>query len=114
MMMLQAGAPTALFWSIYAARRGGKVSIVGVYGPPANLFPIGVAMNKNLTLRMGQCNVRRYMPHLLDLIRQGIVDAKAIISHRLPLEEAPYAYKIFARKEEQCRKVVLIPRHAQA
>jgi threonine dehydrogenase-like Zn-dependent dehydrogenase len=114
MMMLQAGAPTALFWSIHTVRRGGRVSIVGVYGPPANLFPIGVAMNKNLTLRTGQCNVRRYMPHLLELIRDGVIDAKAIISHRLPLEDAPEAYQMFARKTDECRKVVLIPRHAQA
>lgn len=113
-LMIQAGAPTALFWAIHTARRGGRVSIVGVYGPPANLVPIGVAMNKNLTLRMGQCNVRRYMPHLLDLIRQGIIDAKAIISHRLPLDDAPRGYKMFARKQEGCRKVVLIPRQANA
>jgi threonine dehydrogenase-like Zn-dependent dehydrogenase len=113
-LMLQAGAPTALFWSVHAARRGGKVSIVGVYGPPANLFPIGVAMNKNLTMRMGQCNVRRYMPHLLDLIREGIIDAKGIISHRLPLEAAADGYAMFADKTEKCRKVVLIPSHANA
>jgi threonine dehydrogenase-like Zn-dependent dehydrogenase len=112
--MIQAGSPTALFWSIHAARRGGKISIVGVYGPPANLVPIGVAMNKNLTLRMGQCNVRRYMPHLLDLIRGGVIDAKGIISHRVPLEDAADAYHMFAQKKDECRKVVLIPAHAQA
>ena len=112
--MLQAGAPTALFWSVHAARRGGKVSIVGVYGPPANLFPVGVAMNKNLTLRLGQCNVRRYMPHLLDLIRSGTIDAKGIITHRLPLEAAADAYNIFAKKKDECIKCVLIPAHAQA
>ena len=112
-LMLQAGTSTALFWSIHAARRGGKVSVVGVYGPPANLVPIGVAMNKNLTLRMGQCNVRRYMPHLLDLIRGGVIDAKGIISHRVPLDDAAAAYEIFAQKKDECRKVVLIPRHAQ-
>ena len=113
-MFMQAGSPTALFWSIHAARRGGRVSIVGVYGPPANLFPIGVAMNKNLTLRLGQCNVRRYMPHLLDLIREGTIDAKGIISHRFPLEAAPDAYEIFKQKKDDCIKCVLIPAHAQA
>jgi threonine dehydrogenase-like Zn-dependent dehydrogenase len=112
--MIQAGSPTALFWSIHAARRGGRVSIVGVYGPPANFFPVGVAMNKNLTLRLGQCNVRRYMPHLLDLIREGTIDAKGIISHRLPLEAAPDAYDIFRKKQDDCIKCVLIPSHAQA
>ncbi len=113
MMMMQAGSPTALFWSIYSAKRGGRVSIVGVYGPPANMIPIGVAMNKNLTLRMGQCNVRRYMPHLLELIRNGTIDAKGIITHRLPLEEAPEAYHIFRSKKDNCIKCVLIPKHAQ-
>jgi threonine dehydrogenase-like Zn-dependent dehydrogenase len=111
-LKLQAGAPTVLFWSIYTVRRGGKVSIVGAYGPPANLFPFGVAMNKNLTIRTGQCNTRRYMPHLLELIHDGVIDAKAIISHHLPLEEAPRAYEMFARKKEACRKVVLIPGQA--
>jgi threonine dehydrogenase-like Zn-dependent dehydrogenase len=112
--MLLGGAPTALFWAIHTARRGAKISIVGVYGPPANLVPIGVAMNKNLTLRMAQCNVRRYMPHLLDLIRQGVIDAKGIISHRFPLEAGPDAYRLFARKQDECIKCVLIPGHAQA
>jgi threonine dehydrogenase-like Zn-dependent dehydrogenase len=114
MAMVQAGSPTALFWSVHAARRGGRVSIVGVYGPPANFFPVGVAMNKNLTLRLGQCNVRRYMPHLLELIREGTIDAKGIISHRLPLEAAPDAYEIFRKKQDDCIKCVLIPSHAQA
>ncbi len=114
MLMLQAGSPTALWWAIHAAKRGGRVSIVGVYGPPANMVPIGVAMNKNLTLRMGQCNVRRYMPHLLDLIRAGTIDARGIISHRLPLEAAAEAYEIFRGKKDECIKCVLIPQHAQA
>jgi threonine dehydrogenase-like Zn-dependent dehydrogenase len=114
MLMSQAGSPTALFWSIHAARRGGRVSIVGVYGPPANFFPVGVAMNKNLTLRLGQCNVRRYMPHLLELFREGTIDAKGIISHRLPLEAAADAYDIFRKKQDDCIKCVLIPSHAQA
>jgi threonine dehydrogenase-like Zn-dependent dehydrogenase len=111
-LKLEAGQPTAIFWAVDTVRRGGTVSIVGVYGPPANLFPLGQAMNKNLTLRLGQCNVRRYMPHLLELIRSGVIDAKAIISHRLPLEEAPEAYRMFAQKRDNCRKVVLIPRGA--
>jgi threonine dehydrogenase-like Zn-dependent dehydrogenase len=114
MLGLQAGAPTALFWAIYTVRKGGRIAIIGAYAPPANLFPVGIAMNKNLTLRAGQCNVRRYMPHLLDLIRQGIIHPEEIITHRLPLEEAPRGYRLFARKQDGCRKVVLIPRHADA
>ena len=110
--MLQAGAATALGWAIDAARRGGRVSVVGVYGPPWNLVPIGTAMNKGLTLRMGQCNVKRYMPRLLEHIRDGRIAATQIITHRLPLEAAPDAYALFARKQDECIKCVLLPEAA--
>jgi threonine dehydrogenase-like Zn-dependent dehydrogenase len=107
--MLQAGSPVAINWCIDVVRKCGNVSIIGVYGPPWNLVAMGTAMNKGLTLRMNQCNVRRYMPRLLDHIREGRVDAKAVISHRVPLEDAPQAYKMFARKQDRCVKTVLIP-----
>ncbi len=106
---LQGGAATVIGWAIDAVRKGGNVSIIGVYGPPWNLIPIGTAMNKNLTLRMGQCNVKRYMPHLLEHIREGRVDAQGIISHRLPLDLAPEGYRMFAGKQDGCTKVVLYP-----
>ena len=106
---LEAGAPTALIWCIDAVRKAGNVSVVGVYGPPWNLVPMGTAMNKGLTLRMNQCNVKRYMPRLLEHIRSGFVDPKGIISHRFALEDAPHAYKIFARKQDECVKCVLVP-----
>lgn len=109
MSLMQAGAATAVAWSIQAVRRGGNVVLIGVYGPPWNLVPIGDAMNKGITIRAAQCNVKRYMPHLLEHIRAGRLDPKSIISHRLPLEEAPHAYRIFARKQEQCIKCVLLP-----
>jgi threonine dehydrogenase-like Zn-dependent dehydrogenase len=114
LLKLQAGAPTAVEWAIASVRKAGHVSIVGVYGPPWNLINIGTAMNKGLTLRMNQCNVRRYMPHLLDLIRGGIVDAKAIITHRVPLAEVGDAYEMFARKQDGCIKPVLVPDGARA
>jgi threonine dehydrogenase-like Zn-dependent dehydrogenase len=105
----ESGSPAALNWCIQSTRKGGNVSVVGVYGPPWNLVPIGVAMNKGLTLRMNQANVRRYMPHLLKQIRDGHVDAKSVISHRFPLDDAPHAYSIFAKKQDHCVKCVLIP-----
>src|ERR1041384_6829198 len=108
-VMLQAGAANVLQWAIGAVRKGGTVSIIGVYGPPWNLVPIGTAMNKGLTLRMNQCNVKRYMPHLLEHIRKGRIDAKGIISHRFPLAEAPHAYQIFSDKKDNCIKCVLMP-----
>ncbi len=71
MAKMEAGSPTAINWCIESVRKGGNVSIIGVYGPPWNLINIGSAMNKGLTLRMNQCNVRRYMPHLLEHIAVG-------------------------------------------
>ena len=72
-------------------------------------MPIGTAMNKGLTLHMNQCNVKRYQPRLLEHIRAGRLDAKAIVSHRVPLEHAADAYEIFNNKKDNCIKCVLIP-----
>lgn len=108
-MFLQSGSATVLHWAINVVRKGGNVSIIGVYGPPFNMVPMGTAMNKGLTLRMNQCNTRRYMPHLLEHIRSGRVDAKGIITHRLPLDEAPKGYELFEKKLDGCVKCVLVP-----
>lgn len=112
MAKLQAGAATAIAWSIQAVRRAGTVVIMGVYGPPWNLVPIGEAMNKGLTMRMGQCNVKRYMPRLLEHIRAGRIVPKEIITHRLSLDDAPEAYRMFASKNDNCIKCVLVPKAA--
>ncbi len=114
MAKLQAGMANALEWAIDAVRKGGNVVAIGVYGPPWNLVPVGTAMNKGLTIRAAQCNVKRYMPHLLEHIRAGRIDPKQIISHRLKLEDAPDAYEIFARKQDDCIKCVLVPPTARA
>lgn len=108
-LKLEAGAPTALNWSIDAVRPGGRVSIIGVYGPPWNLTPIGTAMNKGLTIKTGQCDVKRYQPHLLEHIRKGLYDPKAIITHRFALQDAPEAYRLFASRKKGVIKCVLIP-----
>ncbi len=111
-LKLQAGSPVALSWAIQSVRKGGTVSIIGTYGPPFNLVPIGTAMNKGLTLRMNQANVRRYLPHLLDLVRRGDLDGEALITHRFPLERAAEAYRTFDRKLDGCVKAVLVPADA--
>jgi threonine dehydrogenase-like Zn-dependent dehydrogenase len=108
-VMVQAGSATAIEWSINAVRKGGTVVLIGVYGPPWNLVPMGTAMNKGLTLRMGQANTKRYMGHLLDHIREGRIDPKPLITHRMPLADVADAYALFARKADGCRKVVLTP-----
>jgi threonine dehydrogenase-like Zn-dependent dehydrogenase len=109
-LKLVPGSSIALSWAIHAVRKAGTVSIVGVYGPPANLVPIGVAMNKGLTFRMAQANVKRYLPRLLEHVRAGRLDGRGLVTHRFPLEDAPRAYELFDAKADGCVKVVLHPR----
>jgi threonine dehydrogenase-like Zn-dependent dehydrogenase len=106
---LQTDRPTVLRHAIQACRKGGVVSIPGVFGGVVDKFPIGAAFNKGLTFRMGQTHVQRYMQPLLDHIEQGDIDPSFIITHRLPLDEAPHAYDIFEKKNDGCIKVVMQP-----
>jgi threonine dehydrogenase-like Zn-dependent dehydrogenase len=101
--------PHALRQAIQACRKGGTVSVPGVYGGLIDKFPIGAAFAKGLTFKMGQTHVPRYMAMLLERIREGRLDPSFIITHRLKLEEAPGAYEMFNRKESHCIKVVLRP-----
>jgi threonine dehydrogenase-like Zn-dependent dehydrogenase len=108
-LKLQAGAATVLHWCINSVRKGGTVSIVGVYGPTFNAVPIGNAINKGLTLRMNQASVKRHLPRLIEHIRAGRVDPKQVITHRIPMEEVADAYHIFSSKLDGCIKTVLVP-----
>lgn len=108
-LLLQAGSATALHWAINSVKKGGIVSIVGVYGPTDNLVPIGNVLNKGLTIRANQASVKRLLPRLIEHIQAGRLDPKAIISHRVPLEEAADAYHIFSSKLDNCIKPILIP-----
>jgi S-(hydroxymethyl)glutathione dehydrogenase / alcohol dehydrogenase len=90
-----------------AARRGGRVSIVGVYGTPYDNFPVGQVFDKGLEIHQGQVPVHQYIDDLRDIVERGEVRLDDIITHRLPLKEAPRAYKIFNEKEDGCLKVVL-------
>jgi len=100
---------TALRQAIQACRKGGMVSIPGVYGGLLDKFPLGAAFAKGLTLRMGQTHVHRYLRPLLERIRGQEIDPSFVISHHLPLEQAPHAYQIFRDKQDECIKVVLKP-----
>jgi threonine dehydrogenase-like Zn-dependent dehydrogenase len=113
-LMLQAGAATALHWAINSVKKGGIVSIVGVYGPTDNLVPIGNVLNKGLTLRANQASVKRLLPRLIEHVQNGIINPKEIITHRVPLEEVADAYHIFSAKLDNCIKPVLIPPAARA
>ncbi|UYQ91798.1 glutathione-dependent formaldehyde dehydrogenase [Chitinophaga horti] len=108
-LMLQAGSATALQWAINSVKKGGIVSIVGVYGPTMNMVPIGNVVNKGLTLRANQASVKRLLPRLIEHIKNGHVDPKGLITHKLPLEEVADAYRIFSSKLDNCLKTVLIP-----
>jgi threonine dehydrogenase-like Zn-dependent dehydrogenase len=90
-------------------RKGGSLSIPGVYMGFINMFPIGTIINKAQTLKTGQTHVQRYLQPLLDHVINGDIDLSEIISHRLPLSEAPAAYKMFQEKRDGCVKVVLTP-----
>jgi threonine dehydrogenase-like Zn-dependent dehydrogenase len=108
-LLLETDRPTALRQAINACRKGGTVSIPGVYGGFVDKFPIGAAFAKGLTLRMGQTHVQRYVRGLLEKIEAGSIDPSSIISHCLPLDEAARGYAIFNDKEDECTKVVLKP-----
>lgn len=108
-MRLQTDRPTALRYAIQACRKGGTVSIPGVYGGIVDKFTLGAAFGKGLTMKMGQTHVQRYLRPLLDRIESGDIDPSYIITHRLNLEEAPQGYETFKHKRDHCVKVVLKP-----
>lgn len=113
-LKLQGGAATVLHWAINSVRKGGHVSIVGVYGPTFNALPIGNAVNKGLTLRMNQASVKRHLPKLIEHVQAGRIRPSDIITHRLPLEEVAEGYHLFSSKLDDCIKVVLLPPSARA
>ncbi len=108
-LKLQAGAATVLHWAINSVRKGGTVSIVGVYGPTFNMVPIGNVVNKGLTLRANQASVKRHLPRLIEHIQAGRIKPSEVITHRFPLEEVSDAYHIFSSKLDNCIKPVLVP-----
>ncbi len=106
---LQTDRPGALRQAIQACRKGGTVSIAGVYGGFIDKTPMGAAFNKGLQFRMGQTHVQRYMRPLLERIDKGEIDPSFVISHRMSLDDAPLGYAMFEEKEKECTKVVLRP-----
>jgi len=106
---LEGSSGAALRQAIAAVRRGGVVSVPGVYAGFIHAFLFGDAFDKGISFRMGQTHVQRYLPELLEHIRAGRLKPDAIISHRLPLEQAAAGYRMFDKKEDHCRKVILRP-----
>jgi threonine dehydrogenase-like Zn-dependent dehydrogenase len=101
--------PHVLREAIFACRKGGTVSVPGVYGGFLDKMPFGAAHAKGLTFKMGQTHVHKYVPRLMDHIAAGRIDPTFLISHRLPLAQAPQGYQIFKEKKDNCTKVVLKP-----
>lgn len=108
-LKLEGSSGKALRQCIAAVRRGGVVSVPGVYAGFIHGFLFGDAFDKGLTFKMGQTHVQRYLPELLEHIESGALVPDAIISHRMSLEDAVEGYKIFDKKQEDCRKVILVP-----
>jgi threonine dehydrogenase-like Zn-dependent dehydrogenase len=113
-LKLQTDRPHVLREAIQACRKGGTISVPGVYGGWIDKMPMGAVMNKGLTIRSGQTHVHNYLKPLLTRIEQGDIDPSFVITHRLPLDEAPEAYRAFRDKNDGCIKVVLKPHETAA
>jgi len=94
---------------ISAVRRGGFVSVVGVYGIPYDAYPLGQIFDKGIKMAFGQAPVQKYIDELMRLLDEKKIRLDDIITHRLPLSDAPYGYEIFCEKKDRCVKVVLKP-----
>jgi len=108
-LRLQTDRPTALRQALIACRNGGTVSIAGVYGGFVDKVPFGSIVNKALTVRSGQTHVQRYLQPLLQMILDGKIDPAFIVTHRMRLDQAPEAFRMFRDKEDECIKIVLKP-----
>lgn len=104
------GAPSqSLKWAIESAAKAGTVSVIGVYSSPVSSFPIEQVLEKNLTLKAGNCNHRRYMPEMIELVRSGVIQPEQFLTQREPIESAIDAYRSFAKHEKGWIKVKLEP-----
>ena len=108
-LKLETDRPYALRQAMRAVRKGGILSIVGVYGGFLDKVPFGAVFNKGVTIRMGQTHMQRYMRPLLELVEQKKIDPSFVITHRVPLSRAPEMYETFVEKRDGCIKVVLDP-----
>lgn len=106
---LETDRPNVLRQAIVACRKGGTVSVPGVYTGFVDKIPMGAFMNKGLTMKTGQTHLHRYLRPLLERVQNGDIDPSFVVTHRLPLDAAPEAYEIFKHKKDNCIKVVLKP-----
>ena len=108
-LMMETDRPAVLRQALQAVRKGGTLSIPGVYGGLLDKVPFGAAFGKGITMKMGQTNMHNYMRPLLERIEKGQIDPSYIISHRITLDEAPRMYEIWRDKKEKVTKIVIDP-----
>jgi threonine dehydrogenase-like Zn-dependent dehydrogenase len=108
-LMVETDRPFALREAILACRSGGTVSIPGVYGGFVDMIPMGALMNKALTIKTGQTHCQRYLRPLMERVRKGEIDPSFVVTHQMPLADAPKGFKMFNDKVEDCIKIVLKP-----
>ncbi|WP_165461858.1 zinc-dependent alcohol dehydrogenase [Atlantibacter sp.] len=108
-LKLEGSSGKALRQCIAAVRRGGIVSVPGVYAGFIHAFMFGDAFDKGISFRMGQTHVHAWLPELLPLIEQGLLRPEEIVTHYLPLEDAARGYEVFEKRQEDCRKIILVP-----
>jgi threonine dehydrogenase-like Zn-dependent dehydrogenase len=113
-LMLETDRPGVLRQAIQAVRKGGTLSIPGVYGGMLDKVPFGAAFGKGITMKMGQTHMHKYMKPLLERIEKGQIDPSFIISHRITLDDAPEMYKVWRDKKERVTKIVIDPWAAKA
>ena len=108
-LLMETDRPSVLRQAIQAVRKGGTVSIPGVYGGMLDKVPFGAAFGKGITMKMGQTNMHNYMKPLLERIENGQIDPSYIISHRISLDEAPGMYEVWRDKKDKVTKIVIDP-----
>lgn len=108
-LKLESGSALALHWAINSVKKGGVVSIVGVYGPTGNMIPVGNIVNKGLTIRANQASVKRHLPRLIEHVREGRIRPSELITHRFELRDIADAYRMFAGRMDNIIKPVLLP-----
>jgi threonine dehydrogenase-like Zn-dependent dehydrogenase len=108
-LMMETDRPGVLRQAIQAVRKGGTLSIPGVYGGVIDKVPFGAAFGKGITMKMGQTHMHRYMKPLLERIEKGQIDPSFIISHRITLDDAPGMYEIWRDKKDNVTKIVIDP-----
>jgi threonine dehydrogenase-like Zn-dependent dehydrogenase len=108
-LMMETDRPGVLRQAILGVRKGGTISIPGVYGGLLDKVPFGAAFGKGVTMKMGQTHMHKYMKPLLEKIEQGKIDPSRIISHRITLDQAPEMYKVWRDKKEHVTKIVIDP-----